>query len=181
MSLGMPDSHHVAVDDNKRSTDLDARNASQDSPLGGNRRQNGASSSSIRSTLKMTSLTLQCSMVWPKLTSPWFPIPLKWDYVEDIKSLGFQMPSRISMRGYVRPSVHPFVRPSIRLSLTHELKPCRSAVFYQDYYHYERERILRRVSGLVLLKYHFSNIYCQVFPWTKCSNAFRLIMNGKNL
>ena len=43
----------------------------------------------------------------------------------------------------VHPSVHPFVRPSVRPSMvTHELKPCKSAIFDQNYYQYERERIL---------------------------------------
>ena len=41
------------------------------------------------------------------------------------------------------------VRPSVRRP--HELEPCISAVFYQNYYQYERGRILCRVSGLVLL------------------------------
>ena len=53
------------------------------------------------------------------------------------------MRSRISTRGYVRPSVGP--------SVTHELKPCKKAVFDQKYFQYERERILCRVSGLVMI------------------------------
>ena len=43
-----------------------------------------------------------------------------------------------SVRRSVRPSVRPFVRPSV----THEFKPCISAVFDQNYYQYQRERIL---------------------------------------
>ena len=62
----------------------------------------------------------------------------------------FQMRSRISIRGCVRPSVGPSVRPSVRRSVTHELKPYKSAVFDQNYYQYERGRILCRVYGLVL-------------------------------
>ena len=49
------------------------------------------------------------------------------------------MRSSISIRGYAR--VHPFV--------THELKPW--SVFNQNYYQYERERILCRASDHVLL------------------------------
>ena len=45
----------------------------------------------------------------------------------------------------VPPSVHPSVHPSV----THELKPCESAVFDQNYCWYEQERILCCVSGLV--------------------------------
>ena len=41
------------------------------------------------------------------------------------------------------------VCPSVRQSVTHELKPCKHAVFDQNYYQYERERILCRVTGLV--------------------------------
>ena len=52
------------------------------------------------------------------------------------------MRSRISIRGYVRPSIRP--------SVTHELIQCKSAVFDQNYYQYEREHILCRVSGLVV-------------------------------
>ena len=39
---------------------------------------------------------------------------------------------------------------SVRPSITHELKSCKSAVFDQNYWHYERERILCRVYGFVL-------------------------------
>jgi len=42
----------------------------------------------------------------------------------------------------VRPSVRPSVGPSVRRSVTHELKPCKSAVFDQNYCQYQRERIL---------------------------------------
>ena len=49
------------------------------------------------------------------------------------------MRSRISIKGCVHPSVGP--------SVTHELKPCKSD---QNYYQYKQERILCRVSGLVL-------------------------------
>ena len=42
--------------------------------------------------------------------------------------LSFQMRSCISIRGYVRPSIRP--------SVTHKLKPCKSAVFYQNYASY---------------------------------------------
>ena len=45
--------------------------------------------------------------------------------------------------------VRPSVSPSVRQSVTHELKPCKSAIFNQNYSQYERERILCRVSGLV--------------------------------
>ena len=55
------------------------------------------------------------------------------------------MRSRISIRGCVRPSV----RPSVRWLVTHELKSCKSAVFDQNYWQYEREHILCRVYGLV--------------------------------
>ena len=48
------------------------------------------------------------------------------------------MRRRISIRGCVRPSDRPSVRPSV----THELKPCKSAVFDQNYFQYQRERIL---------------------------------------
>ena len=61
------------------------------------------------------------------------------------------MRSRISKRGYVRPSVHPSIHPLVRRSVTHKLKPCKSAVFDQNYYQYDRERVLYRVSGHVLL------------------------------
>ena len=52
----------------------------------------------------------------------------------------------------VGPSIHPLVRPSV----THELKPCKSAVYDQNYYQYGQERILCRVSGLerALRLYH---------------------------
>ena len=60
------------------------------------------------------------------------------------------MRSRISIRGYVRPSVRPSVGRFVGPSVTHELKPCKSAVFDQNYYQCKRERILCRVSGLVL-------------------------------
>ena len=46
-------------------------------------------------------------------------------------------------------SVHPSVGQSVRPSITHELKPCKRAVFDQNYYQYERERILWRVYDLV--------------------------------
>ena len=49
----------------------------------------------------------------------------------------------------VCPSVGPSVHPSVGQSITHELKSCKNAVFDQNYYHYERERILCRVNGLV--------------------------------
>ena len=42
----------------------------------------------------------------------------------------------------VRPSVRPSVGPSVRRSVTNELKPCKSAVFDQNYCQYQRERIL---------------------------------------
>ena len=51
------------------------------------------------------------------------------------------MHSRISTRGCVRPSVRP--------SVTHELKPCKSAVFYQNYYHFNRKCILCRLCGQI--------------------------------
>ena len=38
--------------------------------------------------------------------------------------------------------VRPSVRRSVRASVTHELKPCKSTVFDQNYYQYQRERIL---------------------------------------
>ena len=57
------------------------------------------------------------------------------------------MRSRISIRGCVRPSVRRSVGPSVLPSVT---QPCKSVVFDQNYYQYQRERILRRVSGLVL-------------------------------
>ena len=38
--------------------------------------------------------------------------------------------------------VCPSVRRSVRPSVTHELKSCKRAVFDQNYYQYERERIL---------------------------------------
>ena len=60
------------------------------------------------------------------------------------------MRSRISIRGYVRPSICLSVRPSVGPSVTHELIPCKRAVFNQKYYQYKRERIFGRVSGLVL-------------------------------
>ena len=41
------------------------------------------------------------------------------------------------------------VRLSVRPSVTHELKSCKSAVFDQNYWQYERGRILCRVYGLV--------------------------------
>ena len=56
------------------------------------------------------------------------------------------MRSRISIRGCVRPSACPLV--------THELKPYQSAVFVQNYYQYERGRILCRVYGLVKWRAH---------------------------
>ena len=43
----------------------------------------------------------------------------------------------------------PSVRPSVRPSITHVLKLCQSVVFDQNYYQYERERLLCRVSGFV--------------------------------
>ena len=53
----------------------------------------------------------------------------------------------------VVPSVRPLVGPSIcrlvHLLVTQALKKCISAVFDHNYYQYERERILCRVSGLV--------------------------------
>ena len=66
------------------------------------------------------------------------------------------MRSRISIRGFVRPSVRRSVRPSVRRSVTHELEPCKSAIFDQNYCQYERERILCRVSSLV---FHSFKIY----------------------
>ena len=59
------------------------------------------------------------------------------------------MRSRISIRGCVRPSVRRSVRPPVCWSVTHELKSCKSAVFDQNYWQYERERILCRVYSLV--------------------------------
>ena len=47
------------------------------------------------------------------------------------------MRSRIFIRGCVRPSVRRSVGPSV----THELKPCKNAVFDQNYYQYARERV----------------------------------------
>jgi len=55
-----------------------------------------------------------------------------------------------SVRRSVRRSVRPSVRPSVRRSVTHELKSCKSTVFDQNYWQYERGRILCRVYGLVL-------------------------------
>ena len=43
------------------------------------------------------------------------------------------------------------VRPSVGPYVTHELKSSKSAVFDQNYYQYDRERVLYRVSGHVLL------------------------------
>ena len=51
----------------------------------------------------------------------------------------------------VCPSVRRFIRLSVRRLVTHGLKPCKSAVFDQNYYQYERERILGLVSDLVKL------------------------------
>ena len=48
------------------------------------------------------------------------------------------------------------VCPSVRPSVTHELKPWKSAVFDKNYYQYEREYILCRVSGSV---YVFTSCY----------------------
>ena len=62
------------------------------------------------------------------------------------------MSVRRSVRPSVRPSVGPSVGPSVRRSVTHELKSCESAVFNQNYWQYERERILCRVYGLVFLR-----------------------------
>ena len=47
----------------------------------------------------------------------------------------------------IRLSVGPFVGASVSRSV--ELKPCKGAVFDQNYNQYERERFLCRVSGLV--------------------------------
>ena len=48
-------------------------------------------------------------------------------------------------------SIHWSVHPSV----THELKPCKNAVFNQSHYQYERGRILCRVYGLVLFLFSF--------------------------
>ena len=71
------------------------------------------------------------------------------------------MRSRISIRGCVRRSVRPSVGPSVRPSVTHELKSCKSAVFDQNYWQYERERILCRVYGLVQYKAHSLCFLCK--------------------
>ena len=47
--------------------------------------------------------------------------------------------------------VCPSVRPSVGPSVTHELKPCKSAVFDQNNYQYERERILWSYISLLPL------------------------------
>ena len=58
--------------------------------------------------------------------------------------------------------VCPSVRRSVGPSVTHELKSCESAVFNQNYWQYERERILCRVYGLV--KIQIVEIYYLVVP-----------------
>ena len=77
------------------------------------------------------------------------------------------MRSRVSIRACVRPSVRRSIcrsgflsiRWSVHPLVTHELKPCKSAVFDQNYYLYERERILCRVSGLVCLFHRFCFLF----------------------
>ena len=52
--------------------------------------------------------------------------------------------------GCVRPSIRPSVRPSFRHTRVETMQKCR---FYQNYYQYQREHILCRVSGLVLFSF----------------------------
>ena len=44
--------------------------------------------------------------------------------------------------GGISRCVRPSFNPSVRQLVTNEFKPCKSAVFYQNYYQYKRERIL---------------------------------------
>ena len=50
---------------------------------------------------------------------------------------------------FVRPSRRS-VCPSVHSLFTHELKPCKNAIFDQNYYQCEQGRILCRVYGLVM-------------------------------
>ena len=73
------------------------------------------------------------------------------------------------MRGYARPSVHPSVHPLV----THKLKPCKSAVFDQNYCQYQRERILwpciRPCFNLFLLFPYQAKTLGDVFGLSYCS------------
>ena len=90
----------------------------------------------------------------------------------------------MSVGPLVRPPVSPSVRPSICSSVIHKLKPCKSAVFDQNYYQYERERILFRVSGLVFSSQTFA-FSCNVaksftkvhFPYAKYYLAYWLVIH----
>ena len=53
------------------------------------------------------------------------------------------------MRSRIYERVCPSVGRSVRRSVKHELKSCKSAFFDQNYWQYERGRILCRVYGLV--------------------------------
>ena len=68
----------------------------------------------------------------------------------------------------VRRSVRRSVRPSVRRSVTHELKSCKSAVFDQNYWQYERERILCRGYGLVLSGDDFTIIQQEILMMRDC-------------
>ena len=75
------------------------------------------------------------------------------------------MRSRVSIRGSVRPSVGPSVSRSVHRLVTHELKPCKSAVFDQNYNQHERGRLwLCRVYGLVFISFGFSFVITIFLP-----------------
>ena len=74
----------------------------------------------------------------------------------------------------VCPSVGPSIGPSVRPS---ELKLCKSAVFDQNYYQYQPERILCRVSGLVPFLPFFLFFYLRAYFFHSpvCSLAHRAV------
>ena len=83
------------------------------------------------------------------------------------------MRSRISIRGYVRPSVGP---SSGRPSVTYELKPCKSAVFDQNYYQYQRQRIIWPCIRPCFSNYFLSSIY--LFELMLFVPAFNRVINS---
>ena len=97
----------------------------------------------IISTLHSRNLLLQCANEIIALS------PEAWFYVFLICRLCTFLDAFLHLYKRVCPSVRPSVRRLVILSVTQELKPCKRALFDQNYYQFERERILCRVSGLV--------------------------------
>ena len=94
--------------------------------------------------------SFSCSCLKKYMVCVWAPNKLRKQEERNFVAKKTKAWLRPSVCGFLDAFSHLYKRvcPSVRPSVTHELKPCKSAVD-QNFYQYERERILCRVSGLV--------------------------------